>query len=205
MKRLIVVLVGAAVVAGCAVFVPEKSRCPEKVNPVKVGIYVGPGAQANGVCYWQMLTTLSPDLEPTFLDEKAIAAGALAGLDMLVMPGGSSYTEFDTLKSNGADRAVKDFIRAGGGYVGTCAGNCIILNDRRRLRLAPYERHASSGRHGTGLLAMKFNARAEELCGIKASTRNVRYSGGPIMKPGKPVEGAKFETVAVYDCDLVCE
>ena len=205
MKRLIVVLVGAAVVAGCAVFAPEKSRCPEKVNPVKVGIYVGPGAQANGVCYWQMLTTLSPDLEPTFVDEKAIAAGALAGLDMFVMPGGSSYTEFDTLKSNGTDKVVKDFIRAGGGYVGTCAGNCIVLNEKRRLRMSPYERYSCSGRHGTGLLAMKFNEHAEALCGIKPSTRKVRYSGGPILKPGKPVEGASFETVAVYDCDLVCE
>ena len=191
--------------AGCALVEPSGSRVPTKVNPIRVGVYVGEGAQANGVCHWQALTTLSPDLEPTFVDARTIADGALKGVDMLVMPGGSSYTEFDFLKTNGADRIVKDFIRAGGGYVGTCAGNCIILNERRRLRLAPYERHASSGRHGTGLLAMKFNARAEELCGIKASTRNVRYSGGPIMKPGKPVEGAKFETVAVYDCDLVCE
>ena len=204
-KRLIVVVVGAAAMAGCAVLSSESSRCLEKENPVKVGVYVGPGAQANGVCHWQMLTTLSPDLEPTFLDEKTIAAGGLKGQDVLIMPGGSSYTEFDTLKSNGTDKVVRDFIRGGGGFVGTCAGNCIVLNENRRLRIAPYERYKCSGRHGTALLAMKFNERAEALCGIRPSTRKVRYSGGPILKPGKPVEGASFETVAVYDCDLVCE
>ena len=204
-KRLIVVVVGAAAIAGCAVLSSESSRCLEKENPVKVGVYVGPGAQANGVCHWQMLTTLSPDLEPTFLDEKTIAAGGLKGLDVLIMPGGSSYTEFDTLKSNGTDKVVKDFIRGGGGFVGTCAGNCIVLNEDRRLRIAPYERYKCSGRHGTALLAMKFNERAEALCGIRPSTRKVRYSGGPIMKSGQPVDGASFETVAVYDCDLVCE
>lgn len=205
MKRSFFIFVGAAALAGCVVFAPESSRSPGKENPVRVGVYVGAGAQSNGVCHWQMLTTLSPDLEPTFVDEKTIVAGALQGLDVLVMPGGSSYTEFDTLKSNGADKVVKDFIRAGGGFVGTCAGNCIVLNEDRRLRLTPYERYKCSGRHGTALLAMKFNERAEALCGIRPSTRKVRYSGGPILKPGKPVDGARFETVAVYDCDLVCE
>lgn len=195
----------AAVLAGCVFVEPCGSRVPKKENPIRVGVYVGPGAKANGVCYWQSLTTLSPDLEPTFVDAKAIAAGALKGVDVLVMPGGSSRTEFDSLKASGADRIVKDFIRAGGGYVGTCAGNSIVLNEDHRLRLTPYERYSCSGRHGTGLLSMKFNARAEELCGIRASTRKVRYSGGPVLKPGKPVEGARFDVVAVYDCDLVCE
>ena len=204
MNRLCVCWCAVALV-GCALVGPSGSRVPAKENPIRVGVYVGEGAQANGVCHWQALTALSPDLEPTFVDARTVAAGALKDVDVLVMPGGSSYTEFDYLKTNGADRAVRDFIRAGGGYVGTCAGNCIILNENRRLRLSPYERHKSSNRHGTALLAMKFNKRAEELCGIKASTRKVRYSGGPVMKPGKPVEGATFETVAVYDCDLVCE
>ena len=44
-KRLIVVVVGAAAMAGCAVLSSESSRCLKKENPVKVGVYVGPGAQ----------------------------------------------------------------------------------------------------------------------------------------------------------------
>ena len=203
----IVIAVAAvqATVCGC-MSVSEPNGISAKVkNPVKVGIYVGAGARSNGVCHWETLTTLSPDLEPTFLDEKTIAAGGLDGLDVLAMPGGSSYEEFDTLKTTGADVKIKEFIRNGGGYVGTCAGNCLVLNEERRLRLTPYEREKSSDRHGTALLGIKFNEEATRLCGIKAGTRKIRYSGGPIMKPGKPVAGANFKTIAEYDCDLVCE
>ena len=205
MKGRIAVFVCAVVLAGCASVGTGTREVPKAGDPLKVGVYVGPGAQANGVCYWQSLVTLSPDIAPSFLDERSIASGGLDGLDLLVMPGGSSYTEFDSLKSTGADEKVKAFIRAGGGFVGTCAGNCIVLNENRRLRIAPYERYASSGRHGTALLTLKFNDRAKALCGIEPEPRPVRYSGGPVMKPGKPVEGAAFETVATYDCDLVCE
>jgi len=172
-------------------------------NALKVAVYVGAGAAANGVAHWQMLTTLSPDVVPTFVDERTIAAGALSGQDIFVMPGGSSYLEFDTLKKTGADEKVKAFVRNGGGYVGTCAGNCCVLNEGRRLCMSPYRRLPSSGQHGTALLAMSFNQDAESLCGIKAGSRHVRYSGGPVMCEGKPVEGAAFKTIATYDCDLV--
>lgn len=172
--------------------------------PVKVGVYVDLGAQSNGLCYWEMLTALSPDIEVSYLDAKGIADGALDKVEVLAMPGGSSILEFETLRKAGADEKVRDFIRNGGGYVGTCAGNCIVLNENKRLRLTPYAREASSGRHGTALLTLKFNARAKEMCGIRPGAHAVRYSGGPVMKPGKPVEGANIETIAVYDCDLVC-
>jgi len=190
--------------SGCACLQSNCRDVPKNDNPLRVGVFVGSGARANGVCHWESLVTLSPDVTPTFVDEKTIAAGALTGLDVLVMPGGSSYAEFDALRSTGADVRVKDFIRAGGGYVGTCAGNCLVLNEANRLCLSPYERLKSSNLHGTGLLTVKFNDRAKSLCGIRPKSRKLRYSDGPVMRTGKPVEGASFETIASYDCDLVC-
>jgi len=201
-RCLFVFAVAAFVGTGC---VSSARQVAAKTNPLRVGVYVGAGAQSNGVCYWQMLTTLSPDIEPRFLDEKLIAEGMLDGLDVLVMPGGDSYLEFATLTKTGADEKIKAFIREGGGFVGTCAGNCIALNEKRRLRIAPFEYVTGSRPHGTARLAMKFNDHARELCGIAPKTRQVRYSGGPVMRPGKPVEGAKFESIATYDCDLVSE
>lgn len=194
----------AVAFSGCVTCGPGTDGATKKEDPVKVGVYVGAGAQSNGVCYWQMLTSLSPDIQATFLDENTIAAGGLEGLDAVVMPGGDSYLEFKTLKSTGSDEKIKAFVRAGGGYVGTCAGNCMVLNGANRLCISPYVYKKNSRGHGTALLAMKFNARAKEMCGIDAKTRHVRYSGGPVMEEGAPVEGASFETIATYNCDLVC-
>ena len=194
----------AVALAGCASVEPCGSSVPAEKDPVRVGVYVGPGARGSGVCHWVSLMALSPDVAPSYVDERTIAEGALDALDVLVMPGGLATVECKALKSTGADEKLVSFIRRGGGYVGTCAGCNLILNEPRYLRLAPYD-HPSAIGHGTGLLALKFNDRAEALCGIRACTRLVRYSGGPVMRPGKPVAGASFETVATYDCDLVAE
>ena len=203
MKKLLFGLVAALALAGCVAV--ETTVPPKDENPLKVGVYVGAGAQANGLCYWQMLTTLSPDIEAKFLDERMIAAGGLKGLDAVVMPGGSSVLEYETLRKVGADKQLKDFIRDGGGYVGTCAGNCLVLNGKSRLCISPYVYKKNSRNHGTALLALKFNDKARERCGIDAKTRFVRYSGGPVTEMGAPVKDASFETIATYDCDLVCE
>ena len=47
--------------------------------------------------------------------------GRLARFDVLIFPGGRAHKQADAMGEN-ARRAVRDFIRSGGGYVGICAG-----------------------------------------------------------------------------------
>jgi pyridoxal 5'-phosphate synthase pdxT subunit len=60
----------------------------------------------------------------------------LEGLDGLVIPGGESTTISMGMKRDGLDRAVREYHRAGGPILGSCAG--MIVADRDHLGLADY-------------------------------------------------------------------
>ena len=82
--------------------------------PLKVGVYADAGPSGIGAVEWFRLVNESPEMEIKLLDGKMVRAGGLDGLDVLVMPGGSSKTEFDTLGTNGVEK-MKAFLRNGGG------------------------------------------------------------------------------------------
>jgi 5'-phosphate synthase pdxT subunit len=58
------------------------------------------------------------------------------GLDGLVIPGGESTTISMGMERDGLDRAVREYHRAGGPILGSCAG--MIVADREHLGLADY-------------------------------------------------------------------
>lgn len=65
--------------------------------------------------------TINPSITCGLIDAKSIERGDLAQYDVIVFPGGVAGTIFRGLGDKGR-RAVKDFVRSGGGYVGICAG-----------------------------------------------------------------------------------
>lgn len=171
--------------------------------PLKVGVFVDKGARSNGCAAWVRLMTSSPDIEPTFLDGRAIREGALGGLDVLVMPGGHSIVEAKQLEDAGL-KAIRRFVREGGRYFGTCAGCSITLNEPMdtRMRLIPFSRDPKSPRGGGESLTMKVTKRGEELTGIKAGDHPVRYHNGPMLVPTKPLKDAEYEVIGKWNCDL---
>ncbi len=60
-----------------------------------------------------------------FIGPREIRQGRLSGFDILVMPGGGGLGMIGQLEPLGEEgcRAIKDFVRAGGMYVGSCAGS----------------------------------------------------------------------------------
>lgn len=54
---------------------------------------------------------------------------ALVGLDGLVIPGGESTTMAKLMRTYGFDLAIPDFVAAGGGVWGTCAGAIAIASE----------------------------------------------------------------------------
>ncbi len=210
MKRLALLFCAAAIVCGCTT-TPLNPPCPEGKNavcasapqgaaPLKVGVYADKGPGGIGAVEWFRLVDESPEMELHLLDGAAVRTGALDGLDLLIMPGGSSMDEFKTLGTNGVER-MRAFVRNGGGYVGTCAGCCLLMDGpKNRARMMPWN---SSGAEGhTMFRTINLNAKGAKALGLKEGPHVMRYHGGPFLWPTtNTIADAKLDIWGTYDAE----
>lgn len=221
-------------IGGCALRQGPCGPCPEGGSaeawaavsngaPVRVAVYVGPGARGVGMFRWMQLMDQAKELDATYVDGAAIRNGALLNTDLLVMPGGSSSTEANELGEKG-QLELRSFIERGGSYIGTCAGAFLLMrgekdlpdtpNGRRRKRIgiAPFK-HLKGDWGGESMLQVSYTKEAAALCritpdkeeesyGIKPGKRDERFNGGPVMVPSEPVPGADFKVMARFQCNL---
>jgi len=104
-----------AVVFACSVFAKD----------INVLLYTGPAASLDDVnwqigCFnWANKAGIVPGVTLVSTKSSRVSASALAGKDVLLMPGGSDFYP----QSSYVDvQAAKQFVQKGGGYYGTCAG-----------------------------------------------------------------------------------
>ena len=147
---------------------------------LKVGYYIGRGGRGNWGLGWQNYLTHSPDIDLAWLDGEDVRAGRLEGLDVLVMPGGRSAWQAKSLGEDGMER-IRDFLRRGGRYYGTCAGCSLTQNLPGLMRIIPYAKK-STVRRGDCIMKVAFNARAAELMGVKEGVHLVPYYSGPQLQ-----------------------
>jgi len=202
MKRIVLLFCVAGVVCGCTTTKNSGGRTSpgERLAPLKVGVYADRGPSGIGAVEWFRLVDESPDMELHLLDGEAVRDGALDGLDLLIMPGGSSVTEYQTLGSNGVER-MKTFVRNGGGYVGTCAGCCLLMDGPlHRARMMPWD---SSGAEGhTMFPTINVNAKGAKALGLKEGPHVMRYHGGPFLQPTTNViADAHMELWGTFDAE----
>jgi glutamine amidotransferase-like uncharacterized protein len=116
----------------------------------------------------------------------------LARFDVLIFPGGRAHKQADALGEN-ARRAVKDFIRSGGGYVGICAGgflasaqydwslglvNTRILTGDQEM---PGVGIRSMADRGPGTVQIELTAEGQSIFGDRPAPFEISFSGGPIF------------------------
>jgi glutamine amidotransferase-like uncharacterized protein len=116
----------------------------------------------------------------------------LARFDVLIFPGGRAHKQADALGEN-ARRAVKDFIRSGGGFVGICAGgflasaqydwslglvNTRILTGDQEM---PGLGIRSMADRGPATVQIELTAEGRSIFGDRPAPFDVSFSGGPIF------------------------
>ena len=189
--------VGAGAKNGAATADKDKESAP-----LRVAVFVDRGARNIGAFRWVELTARAKGVVATPVDGAAVRNGALDAADVLVMPGGSSVDEAKSLGAEGREK-VKAFVKGGGGYIGTCAGCCLLMEPSKdhpdMLHMIPFK----FGPHGGyAEISISFNRRAEELAGIRKHATKIRYSEGPVPLPSLPVKDADVEVVATYNGDI---
>jgi len=107
----------------------------------------------------------------------------MSNFDVVVFPGGSGSGQSDALGAAGR-AAVVDFVRRGGGYIGTCGGTFLGM-EHLKLYGDPPPPTVEPWARGHGPVSMEFNAEgvASLQLGSVYSNRNVtiEYWQGPIV------------------------
>ena len=205
MNRLVLTC-AAVIVAGCfsdsALKSPEaETQATPCEKPLKVAVYADRGASGIGAAEWYRIVRDSPQMDLKLVDAKAVRSGGLAGQDLFIMPGGSSTNEFISLGTDGVAR-MKDFLRGGGAYLGTCAGCCLLMDGPKlRARIMPWNTLGSES--DLFYPYVDLNERGAKALGLKKGRHQVRYHGGPFMRPTTNViEGASFELWGTLDSEM---
>ena len=200
--RTVLMVVATVVICGCST---TKDTCctaaaTSSQPPLKVGVYADAGPSGIGAVEWFRLVHESPEMEIKLLDGKMVREGGLDGLDVLVMPGGNSKTEFTSLGTNGVER-MKAFVRNGGGYIGTCAGCCLLMDgEDRRARMMPW--NTTGSEPNTMFPTFNLNEKGAKALGLKAGPHVMRYHGGPFLWPTTNViADANLEIWGTFDAE----
>ena len=163
---------------------------------VRAGLYCGLGSRGGYNVYWGKILEESPDVELTYLDGEDLRSGKLDGLEILVVPGGSGFDQYDSMQEEGAE-AVRRFIRNGGKYFGTCAGLAVLLNERKRVALLPFRRIDGHYLRGGGVLEVEFNAKWTQELALPNANWQISFHDGPVVVPAEDVTDVQAETMAV--------
>ena len=202
-KNYFLLLVGAlltaSILTGCCATqtcADNASATAQPVKKVRTGYFIGDGCNGSGVYYWAHMLHCAPALDLTLLDAQDIQNGKLDDLDLLVIPGGSSASQYRDITEKGGDK-IREFVKKGGSYVGICAGFHCTLNKPDRFRLMPYTYRDGAGGY-RAKLAIDVNERGAKLMNIKSGRYWVSYSRGPISTEVKEWEHGKAETLGIY-------
>ena len=202
--KLLVAVAALAALAGCVGTDVQNggATAGEEAAPLRVAVFADNGPRNIGAFRWLEIMARMKNVVATPVDGEAVRNGALDSADVLVMPGGSSVDEAKSLGPEGREK-LKAFVRDGGGYVGTCAGCCLLMEPSKShpdmLHMIPFKFGPSGG---LAELSISFNRRAQELAGIRKHATKIRYSEGPVLLPSLPVKDADVEVVATYNGDI---
>lgn len=149
----------------------------------------------------------------TVVSEKDIREGRLGGYDVLVVPGGHAGVQGTALGAAGR-KAVREFVRGGGGYVGVCAGAFLagvndewglkIVNARTETgeRFVPGLGNVSASFRGWGTVSVDLTADGNRLFGGSPRRHRMDHTGGPVLYRANEPDLPDYRSLASYGSEL---
>ncbi len=179
---------------------------------IRVGVFSAKGCcddpehlarilEAIPLCTWELVTAAE------------IEADRLARFDVVIFPGGGGHRQANALGSEGR-RAVQDFVREGGGFVGICAGAFLatagyewslgLVNTRTLTgdRDMPGVGIRSIAERGAGTVRIELTDEGRALFGNLREPFDVAFSGGPIFLGPTRDDLPPFVPLAYYRTEV---
>jgi glutamine amidotransferase-like uncharacterized protein len=176
-----------------------------KPPPIRVACFDIAGTGDSGISARNMKKCLdpSPDFTLKTVTADDIRGGALSKIDVLICPGGSGSKQAENLGAEGC-KAIREFVKNGGGYVGFCAGSYLasanytwslgILN----AKVVDREHWA----RGTGDVTLKMTAEGKRILGATDEIVTCYYGQGPLLAPGNSTDVPAYQVLATYNSEI---
>jgi glutamine amidotransferase-like uncharacterized protein len=179
----------------------EKSKVSP--SPLRVAIYDDAGGGGKGPENLERALTKEHGFATTRVKATDIRAGVLDKFDVVIHPGGSGGGQGRNLEEAGRTKE-RDFIKAGGGFVGICAGAYLAsadydwslhVLDAKVLDRAHWARGFGEVELGLAPVGQKlFEAKQEKL--------PVYYHQGPLLAPAGKDDIPDYEEVATFATEI---
>ena len=161
---------------------------------IRVGIFDVDPSNGNATKDLQTLLAAESTFAWKSVSAASIREGALNEFDVIIFPGGYAPRQAELLGDEGKE-IVKDFVRAGGGYVGICGG-AFLATAKYDCGMALINVQPLTGNvdvHGNGLVSMaargtgtvkiELTGAGKRIFGDTLGIVDILYSGGPIFIP----------------------
>jgi glutamine amidotransferase-like uncharacterized protein len=98
---------------------------------------------------------------------------------------------------------VRQFVQAGGGYIGICAGAYLACSGFGwGVGVLNAKTVSQRWRRGRGVVEIDLTSEARELTGLSGEKQDIYYVNGPIIQPDDRADIPEYETIAVFRTEL---
>ena len=180
------------------------TRAEDKASakPIRVALYDAEGSTGKGVPRVKELLGKEQDVELVIFKPEEIRAGKLAGFHVVMFTGGSGSKQAEAIGEEGRAK-VKEFVEAGGGYIGICAGAYLACSGFSwGVKVLDAKTASPKWRRGEGTVRIELTERGREVFGAPTGQFDVRYVNGPILAPANVASLPDFEPLAFFRTEL---
>lgn len=185
---------------GPAALTQAEDQAPTKL--IRVALYDAEGSTGKGVPRVKEILSKEKDVELVVFKPEEIRAGKLAGFHVVMFTGGSGSKQAEAIGEEGRAK-VKEFVEAGGGYIGICAGAYLACSGFSwGVKVLDAKTASPKWRRGEGNVKLELTERGRELFGTPMGQFDVRYVNGPILVPANVELLPNFEPLAFFRTEL---
>jgi glutamine amidotransferase-like uncharacterized protein len=169
----------------------------------RVAIYDHSDGSAAGPQNLMQFLTRSEGFECQRVTPAEIQEGILKDFDVLIIPGGSGSLQSKKLEEAGLHQ-VRQFVKAGGGYVGICAGS-YLASTQYSWSLGLINARVWDRAHwarGTGDVQLAMTASGRRLLNEVQPQVKVMYGQGPLLLPDTQPNLPGYEVLAEYQTEV---
>jgi glutamine amidotransferase-like uncharacterized protein len=172
-------------------------------TPIRVAVYQDEGSKKAAAFFDENVGIDKAHFILTHVTAQQIRDGVLKDYDVVIQGGGGGRAQSEALQPVGRE-AIREFVRAGGGYLGVCAGAYLAASDKD-YQLAILNARVVDREHwarGRGDVVLDFSKTGQQQLKFSHEKATVLYHQGPLLAPNNTAGLPAYTPVAFFETEV---